>query len=172
MTDEYGPGSASWAANERERARQMRMFQHSMQLHLVRGYQAALTDIKTARDNGGWEAVQEWLQNNLTEGYPLAPQERTEGTGQIAKGPFVEDFQRRLRAVLALRTGWEIPESTFVAVSTRYATNDSHELITRGNTGWIGLAAVLQEGEFAASYDYDEPGAWSKLLADLEAVDP
>lgn len=29
------------------------------------GYQQALRDIRTARDQGGWELVQDWLQDNL-----------------------------------------------------------------------------------------------------------
>lgn len=162
MTDEYrGPGSASWEENERRMQREHRRMMHSAQLHMVRGYQAALTDIATARDNGGWEAVEEWLQKNLdAERYQLGSAERVEGTGQIAKGPFVDEFQRRLRAVLRMKTAWfaeKISESEFVVIS-------------RGSNNQIVVGAVLDYGDFYASCEYEEPGAWSKLLADLEAV--
>jgi hypothetical protein len=58
----------SESENERKKQIQQRFFHRG----LVRGYEAALTDIAGARDGGGWEAVQEWLQNHPHE-YPHPP---------------------------------------------------------------------------------------------------
>lgn len=76
---------------------------------------------------------------------------------------FTEDFQRRLRVVLAKRTGREIPADAKVEIATEGSAwgedqsvemDLSIEIRVRGRGG----------------YSYEEPGAWPRLLADLEAV--
>lgn len=77
---------------------------------------------------------------------------------------FTEDVQRRLRAVLALRSAAPIPSDAVIEIETDYfgSTED---------TGGLDLAVKIRTADFRAAYRYDEPGAWARLLADLEAVD-
>lgn len=76
---------------------------------------------------------------------------------------FTEDFQRRLRAVLAKHTGREIPADVGIDVISDGAGYDD----SRGMDYWIEIRST---GYPYATYSYDEPGAWPRLLADLEAV--
>lgn len=80
---------------------------------------------------------------------------------------FTEDFQRRLRAVLAKHTGREIPDSVtveIVADGSSYGDDDS-----RGMDHEIRIRA-MGSGVFA-EHIYDEPGAGARLMADLDTVD-
>jgi hypothetical protein len=79
---------------------------------------------------------------------------------------FTEDFQRRLRAVLAKRTGREIPADAKITINADGASY--------GEDSSLGMDLSLDiraSGPVHAEYTYDEPGAWPRLLADLEAVD-
>jgi hypothetical protein len=76
---------------------------------------------------------------------------------------FNDEFQRRLRAVLELRTRAPIPSDAVVTVESRaYGSDDDSR----------GLDCEIRISTPVTSYGYDEPGAWPKLLADLEAVPP
>lgn len=80
---------------------------------------------------------------------------------------FTEDFQRRLRAVLAKHTGREIPDNAvieIVADGASYGDDDS-----RGLDLELRIRTVISSGVFA-EHIYDEPGAGVRLVADLEAV--
>lgn len=77
-----------------------------------------------------------------------------------------EDFERRLRAVLAAKTGRDISDDTPVRVEAQsYGSDDD----TRGIDRALRIEAQSSSGGYDG-YDYDEPGAWLRLLADMEAV--
>lgn len=78
---------------------------------------------------------------------------------------FAEDFDRRLRAVLASKLGRTIPDDVAVKVEAYSWGSDDD---TRGVDRAIRIEAV--GSGFFGDYDYEEPGAWLRLLADLEAV--
>jgi hypothetical protein len=77
---------------------------------------------------------------------------------------FQEDFQRRLRAVLAKHTGATIPDGVLVVVRADGAGYDDD---SRGMDHEI---VVYADGAPWATCSYEEPGAGARLLADLDAV--
>jgi hypothetical protein len=79
---------------------------------------------------------------------------------------FTDDMQRRLRAVLSLRVQAPLPSTAVVLVeATAIAHDDGDDRVD------VDADLVIRtEGPPHARYSYEEPGAWGKLLADLEAV--
>lgn len=77
---------------------------------------------------------------------------------------FTEDFQRRLRAVLSLRVQAPLPSDIPVEMWALLADAD--------DAGSPRLLAIGTPVPPYAQWNYEEPGAWEKLLADLEAIPP
>jgi hypothetical protein len=87
---------------------------------------------------------------------------------------FAEDFQRRLRAVLAEKAGREIPPEIEVRVEVDSSGSDDD---SRGVDRYLRLETVVPPDAekrwwktVGARYEYDEPGAFARLIADLDAV--
>lgn len=78
---------------------------------------------------------------------------------------FTEDFQRRLRAVLAKLTGKEIPDDAVIEVVADGASYDD----SRGMDLELRIRTARSSGMFA-EHIYEEPGAGARLMADLDAV--
>lgn len=76
---------------------------------------------------------------------------------------FSDDFLRRLRAVLAKRTGEEIPDDAEVRIVPSAAGNED-------DSSGLDTALTIETATWSHRFSYDEPGAWQRLLADLEAV--
>lgn len=96
------------------------------------------------------------------KGDPAAPTWRP----SLMTMDFTEDFQRRLRAVLSSKTGRKIPESARVVIGTGASGSEDD---TRGLDTWVEISSGWNE---VVAYEYAEPNAWPRLLADLEAVEP
>lgn len=78
---------------------------------------------------------------------------------------FSDDFDRRLRVLLTAKTGKVIPPESKVTIETTASGNqdDSYGLDRGIEVRAIGAGVY-------AEVSYDEPGAWLRLLADLDAL--
>lgn len=84
----------------------------------------------------------------------------------VTSSEFSAELQTRLRAALAKQTGRAVPRTAMVEV---VADADGDSSDSRGLDRRIELRATDRASRFYASCEYDEPGAWSKLLVDMEA---
>lgn len=75
---------------------------------------------------------------------------------------FTEEMQRRLRAVLSLRVQAPLPSDIPVEMWALLADADDADSPR--------LLAIGTPVPPYAQWNYEEPGAWEKLLADLEAI--
>lgn len=75
---------------------------------------------------------------------------------------FTDELTRHLRAVLSLRVQAPLPSDIPVELWALLADAD--------DTGSPRLLAIGTPVPPYAQWNYEEPGAWEKLLADLEAV--
>lgn len=80
---------------------------------------------------------------------------------------FAAEFQRRLRAVLATKLGRAIPEASTVTVEAASSGSDDD---TRGVDRALRIVARLPGGGLV-DFEYEEPGAWVRLISDLERAE-
>lgn len=77
---------------------------------------------------------------------------------------FTDEFERRLRAVLSLRVQAPLPHDIPIEVVGLGGGSDGEEISPRRELELRTTAHPY------AAWSYEEPGAWGKLLADLEAI--